>query len=66
LNNVIKSGIASQLMKMCIEHACKVHVKEIILEVNRQNNHAIGLYKKFSFIYIGTKGEEHIMKLAIG
>ena len=65
VESAIKTGIASQLMKMCIEYAFHVHAKEIILEVNSQNSHAIGLYEKFLFKHSQTNGEEYVMRLAI-
>lgn len=65
MRDAVKAGIASQLMKMCIEYSFATHIKEITLEVNSQNNNAIELYKKFNFSYTGTKGDEIVMKLII-
>lgn len=65
LKNSISCGIASQLMKMCIEYASNALIKEIKLEVNQKNIQAIGLYRKFNFRFTETNGEEYIMKLAI-
>jgi ribosomal protein S18 acetylase RimI-like enzyme len=65
MRDVVKAGIASQLMKMCIEYCFATLIKEIILEVNSQNTNAIELYKKFNFNSTGTKGDEIVMKLII-
>jgi ribosomal protein S18 acetylase RimI-like enzyme len=65
MRDAVKAGIASQLMKMCIEYCFATLIKEIILEVNSQNTNAIELYKKFNFNFTGTKGDEIEMKLII-
>ncbi len=65
MRDLVKAGIASQLMKMCIEYCFATLIKEIILEVNIHNTNAIELYKKFNFNSTGTKGDEIVMKLII-
>jgi ribosomal protein S18 acetylase RimI-like enzyme len=42
-------GIASALMKRCIEFARQQHFRHITLEVHEKNDQAIQLYKKFNF-----------------
>lgn len=49
LNSYSGRGIASCLIKNCIEYAIEKKFKEIVLEVNNKNESAINLYKKFSF-----------------
>ena len=48
-NSCIQKGISSELLSMCIEFAKKNKFKKIELEVYRDNNKAISLYKKFGF-----------------
>lgn len=50
LKDFMGSGIASELLRRCIGYAIKEKYREIKLEVNKENNHAIGLYRKFDFI----------------
>lgn len=56
-------GIASELLKKCIEFAKQKNYKKINLEVNIGNKPAISFYKKFNFIEIGTKEDSLIMQL---
>jgi ribosomal protein S18 acetylase RimI-like enzyme len=55
-------GIASQLMKMCIDYAAEHKFSEISLEVFNKNNSAIQLYKKNDFYQTGSNGDLIIMK----
>ncbi|MGD9494010.1 MAG: GNAT family N-acetyltransferase [Bacteroidales bacterium] len=52
--SVLKSfqgfGIASALLKKCIEYAKKNNMQKIALEVHTANSSAINLYRKFCFI----------------
>ena len=56
-------GIASNLMKRCIEYAEENNFREIGLEVSAENENAIQLYKKFNFIQSAIKDDLIIMKL---
>ncbi len=58
-------GIASVLLKNCIEYSIQGNCFEIYLEVNRDNIPAIGFYKKLNFIQSGNKGDNLILKLDI-
>jgi len=42
-------GIAGALMKQCIQYASDRRFNKISLEVNRNNEAAIGLYRKYGF-----------------
>jgi ribosomal protein S18 acetylase RimI-like enzyme len=65
LKNFMGLGIASELLKMCIEYTTKNNIKEIKLEVNQKNDHAINFYKKFYFTQDDIKGDELIMKFYV-
>ncbi|MGE5411069.1 MAG: GNAT family N-acetyltransferase [Clostridiales bacterium] len=41
--------VASNLMMKCLHYAAENHFKNIVLEVNANNNTAISLYEKFNF-----------------
>jgi ribosomal protein S18 acetylase RimI-like enzyme len=58
-------GIASELLNKCIGYARKKHFREIELEVNKDNDHAINLYRKFDFISDGTRDDFLKMKIEI-
>jgi ribosomal protein S18 acetylase RimI-like enzyme len=55
------SGIASNLIKMCIEYAEKFNYNEIKLEVYKDNKPAVNFYKKYNFTQIETKNDSLIM-----
>jgi len=59
------SGIASQLLKNCIDYSVDNKCFEIYLEVNKDNNPAISFYKKFNFVQSGIKNDNLVMKLAL-
>ena len=59
------SGIASQLMEMCISYGIQHQFREISLEVFQQNKSAIQLYKKYGFDQTGDKGDLVVMKKKI-
>ena len=61
----IGSGIASELMDMCIRYAKQYKVKEIKLEVHKDNSSAIHLYNKFGFIDYKNKDDFMFMKLGV-
>lgn len=60
------AGIASQLLKRCIDYASQNKFKEIKLEVNKDNTPAINFYKKYNFTQTETKNDSlfmnHILK----
>jgi ribosomal-protein-alanine N-acetyltransferase len=58
-------GVASSLMKMCIQHAREMKFKEIKLEVSEKNRNAIKLYQKFNFAVIEIRDDSLIMKYDI-
>lgn len=58
-------GIASELLYKCIGYARKKHFREIKLEVNKDNDHAINLYRKFDFINDGIRDDFLKMKIEI-
>ena len=55
-------GIAAQLMKNCIGYGTEQQFEAISLEVAKNNNSAIQLYKKYNFLPIAEKGDLIIMK----
>lgn len=55
-------GIASTLIKQCIEYATKNKFTEILLEVNSNSINALKLYSKNNFIQTGIKNETIIMQ----
>jgi ribosomal protein S18 acetylase RimI-like enzyme len=55
-------GIASALVKMCIDYAVNHQFGEISLEVFKENIGAIQLYKKHNFYQTAIKGDSIIMK----
>jgi len=54
-------GIASRLLKDAIKQARQVGMRRIRLEVGRDNQTAIRLYKKFDFVEAGREKELLIM-----
>lgn len=58
-------GIARKLLDCCIQYAKQKKTDMIILEVNRNNEAAIALYKKFHFTESDTKDEMVIMKAGL-
>ena len=60
-----ESGIASELMNMCIRYAKQCKVKEIKLEVHKDNSPAIHLYNKFGFVDCKNKDDFMLMKLGV-
>lgn len=61
----MESGIASELMNMCIRYAKQYKVKEIKLEVFKDNSPAIHLYKRFGFMNFTNKDDFMLMKLGV-
>ncbi len=58
-------GIASELIKSCIEYARKNNFVEIRLEVSDDNFDAIKLYNKFNFLVYENKDNQLLMKLKL-
>ncbi|MEP6711602.1 MAG: GNAT family N-acetyltransferase [Ferruginibacter sp.] len=58
-------GIATTLIKMCIENAAAQKFEAIILEVDKDNETALALYKKNKFIQMGIKNHSVIMRRII-
>lgn len=61
LKKIMGLGIASKLLKMCIDYSFKNEIKQITLEVNKNNIHAIAFYKRFNFTEDHVKGDELVM-----
>jgi len=59
------TGVASELIEMCIQYASINNYEEIKLEVNKDNTPAINFYKKYNFTEIETKNDSLIMNLKI-
>lgn len=55
------AGIASKLLKMCIEYAANLNYNEIKLEVFKDNVPAVNFYKKYNFTQIETQNDSLIM-----
>lgn len=63
INRYTGSGIASELMDICIKYAKQNYFREINLEVHKENTKAINLYHKFGFLDYGNKDDFILMKL---
>ncbi len=50
-----KKGGASLLMRHMLEQARQENAEQIVLEVRKSNEAAIGLYRKFGFEELGTR-----------
>jgi ribosomal protein S18 acetylase RimI-like enzyme len=55
------AGIASELLKRCISHANTNMLKEIKLEVYKENIPAINFYKKYNFAQNEIKNDSMFM-----
>jgi len=62
LKEYFGKGIATQLMKNCISYGKEQQFDAITLEVAKNNNSAIQLYKKYDFLPVAEKGHMVIMK----
>jgi ribosomal protein S18 acetylase RimI-like enzyme len=58
-------GIATKLLNICINHARKNCFSEISLEVSKENQEAIYIYKKLGFIEFKSKESLLLMKLRL-
>lgn len=59
------SGVASCLLRMCVEKAKRLGVHELRLEVASINASAIGLYRKFEFVEFGRNNNFISMRLTL-
>ncbi len=58
-------GIASELLNLTIDYAKQHNFKTIILEVEKANERAVNLYRKFEFQKFEDKPAAILMKLGI-
>lgn len=58
-------GIASQLMKNCLDYAKEYNFKRIRLEVGIENNNAIKLYNQHLFKITGEASQNLTMEVAL-
>ena len=63
LKNYMNQSIASELLRKCIRHAVKENIREVRLEVNKEDVQALGLYRKFDFEVDGINNEFLKMKV---
>lgn len=67
--SVLKSfmglGVASELLRQCIQYAVIENFVEIKLEVHKESNHAINLYRKFDFVVDSVDNAFLKMKLKL-
>lgn len=66
LKTFMGKSLAAELTKRCIEYAKQNNLKELKLEVHKNNASAKSLYKKNNFIKYDSKGDLDLMKLEIG
>lgn len=58
-------GIATTLLKNCIDYSVDKKCFEIYLEVNNENTPAINFYKKYNFTQTATRNNNLVFKLEI-
>ena len=58
-------GIAKKILNDCFDFAQRKGFKEIKLEVHKNNENAIGLYKKVKFVKYDTNEDLELMKLEL-
>ncbi len=58
-------GIASGLMNLCVRYARQRNFKEIRLEVHKDSNAAVSLYRKSGFVDYKSKNDFLFMKLDV-
>jgi 2-polyprenyl-3-methyl-5-hydroxy-6-metoxy-1,4-benzoquinol methylase len=64
-NEYAGKGVASELMKRCIDHAKKLEFVVIDTEIPVSNTNALSLCEKFNFIKDGQDGDFFKMKLQL-
>ncbi len=60
INKIQGKGIATQLLSQSVEHAKKIRMQRICLEVDSGNRAAIALYEKCGFV-VGSTGNPMIV-----
>ena len=60
-----KQGIASELLKKSINYAQQIGMNKIQLNVQKTNNLAISLYKKYGFTIIAETPQDYVMSLML-
>jgi len=65
LTDYLRTGIAAELMNICVGYAEEQNFKEIKLEVYKDNVPAIELYKRFKFDEFGKKDDFILMSLTL-
>ena len=65
LKGFMSKGVASDLLRKCIEYAIKENFTKINLEVNKEDIKAIGLYRKFGFSIDDANNDILKMKLEL-
>jgi ribosomal protein S18 acetylase RimI-like enzyme len=58
-------GIASQLVRMCIDYTILINFSTMLLEVYEANTPALNLYQKYGFKIVGRNGGFAFMQLEI-
>lgn len=64
-NGFTNNGIASKLLKHCIEYSKEKNLDKINLEVNENNTPALKLYNKFGFEVYEEKNSSKFMQLKL-
>jgi len=65
INDYVRTGIAAKLMSICIGYAERQNIREIQLEVFKENAPAIHLYERFKFGECGKKDDFIMMNLKL-
>jgi ribosomal protein S18 acetylase RimI-like enzyme len=58
-------GVASYLLRMCVNKAKRLDVRELRLEVASINNSALSLYRKFDFVEFASSTHSISMQLTL-
>jgi len=62
VKGLMGEGIASELLKKCVNYGIEKRFTEICLEVNKENHPAISFYRKFNFLQDSIKDDCVVMK----
>jgi len=65
LTDYLRTGIAAELMNICVGYAKEQNIKEIKLEVHKDNAPAIKLYKRFKFDEVGKNDDFILMSITL-
>lgn len=60
-----RQGIASALLRMCIELALAGQFDSLVLEVSNRNTAAMALYRKFGFQQMDCGGDSRTLRLTL-